>query len=331
VREVSWYDAVKWCNALSEREGLVPVYSVNGTTYRSGNFGLSGSSVIQISRSANGYRLPTEAEWEWAARGGVNSQGYSYSGANNPSAVGWNFDNSSGAPLNLRDGRGTWPVGLKIPNELGIYDMTGNVFEWCENLVEGSDSLEVWALSESGKLAPVGRFYDLGFRLARNVELSSIVWDWNNSLQGWDINEYDSGNIVQLENGQEGMGIALNSYQMVNYNVPRWFKVGDVLNNGFIEVDMKHVVPSVFAVYIDVYIYGGDGWGRFIYYPYDGYTSKSENLGSGWMRYRLVPSPGFDKVHEYNFMTPKPDSPRVTFSYNNGSFPLEIDNFVLQD
>jgi formylglycine-generating enzyme required for sulfatase activity len=182
VREVSWYDAVKWCNALSEREGLVPVYSLNGTTYRSGNFGLSGSSVIQISRSANGYRLPTEAEWEWAARGGVNSQGYSYSGANNPSAVGWNFDNSSGAPLNLRDNRGTWPVGLKIPNELGIYDMTGNVFEWCENLVEDSDSpdsdrclrsgswaLEVWALSESGKLAPVGRFYDLGFRLAINI------------------------------------------------------------------------------------------------------------------------------------------------------------------
>ena len=68
------------------------------------------------------YRLPTEAEWEFAARGGLKSQGFRYSGSNSEMAVSWNVENSKSA---------THPVGLKKPNELGIYDMTGNVAEWC--------------------------------------------------------------------------------------------------------------------------------------------------------------------------------------------------------
>jgi formylglycine-generating enzyme required for sulfatase activity len=339
VGNVNWFHVVMWCNAKSQMEGLTPVYYYNGEIYKIGVlYGWNSLAAVTANTTADGYRLPKDAEWEWAARGGISSKGFNFSGGNDVNLVAWYWGN---ALVDLNGSRHSSPVGQKAGNELGLYDMSGNVAEWCEDFVGGPRRIRGgWYDTDWGDVRVANRRYSqfpgtgypsYGFRLARNVELSSIVWDWNNGLQGWDINEYDSGNIVQLENGQEGMGIVLNSYRMVNYNVPRWFKVGDVLNNGFIEVDMKHVVPSVHAVYIDVYVYGSDGWGRFIYYPYDGYTSKSENLGSGWMRYRLVPSPGFDKVHEYDFMTPKPDSPRVSFSYNSGSFPLEIDNFVLQD
>jgi sulfatase modifying factor 1 len=128
VHSVNWFDVIKWCNAKSEMEGLTPVYRYNGLTYKSGE---PDHTTIVQDLTANGYRLPLEGEWEFAARGGNLTNGYTYSGSNDLSSVGWYRDNSAGVACDFANGLGTWPVGQKVANELRLYDMSGNLWGWC--------------------------------------------------------------------------------------------------------------------------------------------------------------------------------------------------------
>ena len=140
VESITWWQALEYCNKLSEKYGLEPVYDLSKSEQGILMIKELGGEIVYPDvanfKNTEGFRLPTEVEWEWFARGGqiAIEQGtfdYTYSGNNNINEVAWFKENS---------GSQTHDVGLKKPNQLGLYDCTGNVWEWCYDTTE---SIEV--------------------------------------------------------------------------------------------------------------------------------------------------------------------------------------------
>lgn len=157
IVNVSWDDAISYCYWLSTKQGRL-------------------------------FDLPTEAEWEFSARGGLNGKGYDYSGSQVPDSVGWIASRSNG----------TMPVAQKLPNELGIYDMTGNVWEWC------SDWYNAWYYTNSPTENPRctlrGKFYtlrggafDIGAPNSRNAYRNPLSPSSRNHNKGFRVVSRSSG------------------------------------------------------------------------------------------------------------------------------------------
>lgn len=172
VENVSWYDAIYFCNKLSIAKGYEPVYYVNANTnIKAWNYiphqmrGISGR-IIQ-NTSANGYRLPTVEEWQYAAKGGED---YTYAGSNEIDEVAWYYENSNGS---------THPIAQKKANGYGLYDMSGNVWEWCWDSINVSRYFYGGSCGNLGSSCEVSSSncsyanlwsYLLGFRIVRSVK-----------------------------------------------------------------------------------------------------------------------------------------------------------------
>jgi formylglycine-generating enzyme required for sulfatase activity len=174
VEMVTWYDALMFCNKLSIRLGMSPYYNISITkNIKKENKALPNieSAEVTVNQDANGFRLPYEKEWEYAAKAGTDNQ---YAGAKNIDelkTVAWFSENSF---------EQTHPVKIKKPNEWGFYDMSGNVSEWCWDKANADSTFHVfrgggWGNNESysksadrSSYLPGSRGNDRGFRVALN-------------------------------------------------------------------------------------------------------------------------------------------------------------------
>ena len=232
VENVTWYDAVEYCNALSVKEGFTPVYSLNGRT-------------VTWNKNADGYRLPTEAEWEYAARAGTTTP--FYTGENiTAKQANWygTYPYKDGVSGEAR--QRTIDVGSFAPNPWGLYDISGNVWEWCwdwygqydaqaqtdpSGPVEGVYKIHrggAWndfgrhlRLAYRAAFTPINRMYNIGFRVVRNAAVGGgsitssplpltpsaggktlilyYTWSGNTGRLAREIQKITKGDIVELK------------------------------------------------------------------------------------------------------------------------------------
>ena len=180
---VNWYNVVKWCNARSEKEGRTPCYTVFEEVYRTG---LCGN--VSCNFSASGYRLLTDTEWEYAARGGLSGKRFPWGNAITHDRANYNSNASYSYDVSLTRGYHptyddgvypyTNPVGAFAANEYGLYDMAGNLCEWCWDWSPGYNGSRrlvrggAWNYSAKdcragnlGNSGPAGGVSHIGFRI----------------------------------------------------------------------------------------------------------------------------------------------------------------------
>lgn len=182
VEQVSWLESLEFCNKLSEKYGLVPTYKIENSKLvgiQYGNGEVASPDKADFSKT-EGYRLPTELEWEWFARGGEvaikeGTFNLKYAGSNTIDLVAWYYGNSNNK---------THAVGTKSPNQLGLYDCTGNVWEWCYDTATSGymEEEKAYIYDESfgsyrlrgGYWSSDARYYKLSYRYASSYAYNKI-------------------------------------------------------------------------------------------------------------------------------------------------------------